>query len=150
MARDSRCQSGQATVELALLMMPILVVVLAVLQVGLLWRDQMLVVHAAREGARAAAVGGDNVAVRAAALEAATLDPTRVSIDVRGTAGAASMVTVTVTYGPPASLPLFGPLVAGKRLSSTATMVLESARYPLEHRDGADLVQVSISSFTPG
>ena len=55
MTLGKRGARGQATVELALVLPLILTMVLLALQIGLLARDQVLVVHAAREGARAAA-----------------------------------------------------------------------------------------------
>ena len=48
---------GQSTVEFALVLPLVVMVLLLVVQVGLVVRDQVLVVHAAREAARAAAVG---------------------------------------------------------------------------------------------
>ena len=51
--------------ELALLLPVVLVLLLAVLQVGLLARDVVLVTHAAREAARAAATEPDLQVARA-------------------------------------------------------------------------------------
>ena len=50
---------GQATVELALVLPLVVFGLLAILQVGLVVRDQVAVVHAAREAARAASVDPD-------------------------------------------------------------------------------------------
>ena len=62
-------QRGQATVELALGLPLVLLGVLLVVQVGLVVADQVRVVHAAREGVRAAAVDDrDRCAARRAAL----------------------------------------------------------------------------------
>ena len=67
MSPVSRGDRGQATVELALVL-PLVVMVLAgLLQVALLITTQVALEHAAREGARAAAVAPD----RAGAAEAA-------------------------------------------------------------------------------
>ena len=61
-----RSARGQATVEVALVL-PVVVVVLAVLvQVGLLVRDRIVVVHAARAAARAVAVDPSSAAAAAA------------------------------------------------------------------------------------
>ena len=54
---------GQSTVEVALLLPFVALLLLAVVQVGLVARDQVLVVHAAREAARAAAVDPADVSV---------------------------------------------------------------------------------------
>ncbi len=48
--------AGQATVELVLVLPVVVLALLLVIQVGLIARAQVLVVNAAREGARAAAV----------------------------------------------------------------------------------------------
>ena len=53
--RDDR---GQATVEVALMLPVLVILAMALVQVGLVARTTVLVHHAAREGARAAAVGG--------------------------------------------------------------------------------------------
>jgi hypothetical protein len=47
---------GQSTVEFALILPLVVLVVLFIVQAGFVVRDQVLVSHAAREGARAAAV----------------------------------------------------------------------------------------------
>ena len=92
----ARGQRGQAAVELALVLPLVALVLLAVVQVGLIVRDEVLVLHAAREGARAAAVALDHRedAARRAALGAGGLAPERTTVGVRADA---STVTVTVT-----------------------------------------------------
>ena len=57
--RRTRGARGQSTVELALLLPVVVLLLLAVLQMGLLARDIVLVTHASREAARAAAVDSD-------------------------------------------------------------------------------------------
>ena len=58
---------GQATVEFAFVLPLVVLALLAVVQVGVVVRDQLGVVHAAREAARAASVDPDpGRAVRAA------------------------------------------------------------------------------------
>jgi len=64
---------GQASVELALVLPLVVVLLLVVVQVGLVVRDQILVVHAAREAAREAAVDTSADAPRRAALASSTL-----------------------------------------------------------------------------
>ena len=54
--RRGRSQAGQSTVEFAVLLPVLVLSVLVLVQGGLVVRDQLLVQHAAREGARAAAV----------------------------------------------------------------------------------------------
>jgi Flp pilus assembly protein TadG len=50
--RPSRSQAGSAAVEFALVLPLVLVVALALVQVGLLVRDRLLIEAAARAGAR--------------------------------------------------------------------------------------------------
>ena len=119
---------AQASVELALLLPVILLLVLAVLQVGLLSRDVVLVTHAAREAARAAATDPSPDVARAAALASSGLDPTRVTVtlDVTGAPDRARRVRVEVVYRAPTAVPLMGALVADRTIRTTATMRLET------------------------
>ena len=112
--------------ELALLLPVVVLVLLAVLQVGLLARDVVLVTHAAREAARAAATDPDVTAAREAAVASGGLRPDRVSVDVRGRRGPGSRVAVTVTYRAPTAVPVVGALVGDRTLVSTATMRVET------------------------
>lgn len=123
--RGARDASGQATVEAALVLPFVLVLLLAVVQVGLLARAQVLVTHAAREGARTAAVDPDPRAASAAATHATTLDPSRLHVEVDGREGPGSEATVTVTYRAPTDVPFVGQLVGDVELSGRATMRVE-------------------------
>lgn len=116
-----RRQQGQASAELALALPLVALLLLAVVQVGLVVRDQVLVVHAAREGARAAAVDPDPGAARAAALAGSGLGPRGVTVEVRR----GERVAVTVTYRAPTDLPLVGPLVPDVSLRAKAAMRTE-------------------------
>lgn len=116
---------GQAAVELALVLPLVAALALALLQVALVVRDQVLVVHAAREGARAAAVGDDPEAARAAALAGASLIPDRVVVEASGRGGAGSRVRVLVRYVSVTDLPLVGPLLGDVELSGSASMRVE-------------------------
>jgi Flp pilus assembly protein TadG len=117
--------TGQASVELALLLPVVLLLVLVVLQVSLVGRDVVRVTHAAREAARAAATDDDPRAALSAALASSDLDPDRVEVEVVGREGAGSRVTVTVRYRAPTAVPLVGELVGDRTLRSTATMRVE-------------------------
>ena len=66
---------GQSSVEVALLLPFLALLLLAVIQVGLVVRDQVLVVHVAREAARAAAVDTADSAARDAATTRAEGEP---------------------------------------------------------------------------
>jgi Flp pilus assembly protein TadG len=116
---------GQAAVELALVLPLVMVLVLAVVQVGLVVRDQVLVVHAAREAARRAAVDPAPTAALEAARQAADLAPDRLTVVTSGRAGPGSRVVVQVRYRSPTDVPLAGSLVGDVTLNARATMRVE-------------------------
>ena len=97
---------------------------LLVVQVALLGRDQILVTHAAREAARAAAVvpSGDTAASAQAAAGSGQLDPSRLSTVVDERGGALPVVEVQVRYRAPTDLPLIGALMPDVTVDATATM----------------------------
>lgn len=121
--------SGQATVELALVLPLVVMLLLLVVQVGLVVHDQVLVIHAAREAARAAAVlpVGDRAGPQAAAVAAGPLDRSRLHTDV-ATSDAGDRrpaVRVHVSYECRTDLPLIGALVPDLTLAATAVMQRE-------------------------
>ena len=126
----SKGERGQAAVELALVLPLVAALALLLLQVALLVRDQVLVTHAAREGAREAAVHDDFAAVVAAVGGATALRTDRLTVDLSARGGVGSHVEVSVTYRSPTDLPLVGHLLGDVELGATATMRVES--------DGAD------------
>lgn len=120
-----RPSAGQATVELALLLPVVVLLLLAVLQVGLVARDIVLVTHAAREAAREAAVDPAPGAARAAALAASGLAPHRLDVTVEGRVDAGSRVRVELTYRVPTAVPLVGALLDEHTVRAGATMRVE-------------------------
>ncbi|MGE0877145.1 MAG: TadE/TadG family type IV pilus assembly protein [Acidimicrobiia bacterium] len=126
MIRRVRRAEGQAATELALVVPFFVLLLLLVVQIGLVVRDQVMVVHAAREGARAAAVADAQRIERArvSALAAAGLDRERLDVAVEVGGG---RVSVTVTYRSPTDVPVVGRLVGEVSVKATATMALESA-----------------------
>lgn len=101
----------------------VLLGILLVLQLALVARDRLLVSHATREAARAAAVEPDTGAARSGALASTTaLDPARlvVTADRRG-----DRVRVQVRYRSRTVLPLVGPLIPDPVLESAVTMRIE-------------------------
>jgi Flp pilus assembly protein TadG len=121
----ARHDDGQTTVELALGLPFVVALLLALVQCGLLVRDRVLVTHAAREGARAAALDDDSEAVEQAAADAGPLDPERLRVTVDGRGGPGTRVTVQVAYRAPTALPLIGHLLGDVELTATATMRVE-------------------------
>jgi len=122
--RRGEREDGSAVVEFALLLPILFLVLLAVVQVGVLARDQLLLTQAARAGAREAAVSLDERRVREVTLEAAPgLDPARLDVGVvrEGTQGSA--VAVAVAYRVTVAAPLAGWLMpASVELHASATM----------------------------
>lgn len=116
---------AQSTVELALLLPVVVLLLLAVLQVGLLARDVVLVAHAAREAARVAATEPGAAAPRAAALAGSGLEGARLEVTTSGRAGPGSRVRVDVTYRAPTSVPLVGALLGDHVVRAAATMRVE-------------------------
>lgn len=117
--------AGQATVELALVLPLVMLLVLSVVQVGLVVRDQVLVVHAAREAARRAAVDPAPAAALEAARGAAGLVAERLTVATSGRAGPGSRVSVEVRYRSPTDVPLAGALVGDITLHARASMRVE-------------------------
>jgi Flp pilus assembly protein TadG len=121
--RSDSTDEGQAAVELALALPVVFVVLLAAVQVLLIGRDQLAVVHAAREGARAAAVAADVTGEGTRAARAASgLDGTRLAVAVHD---GGDRVTVVVRYNAPTDVPLVGALIGDVVVSGTATMRAE-------------------------
>ena len=116
-------ERGQAAVELALALPRVAVLLLAVVQVALVVRDQVLTVHAAREAARAAAVDPDAGVARRAALAGSGLPAARLTVRLDRPTG---LVQVTVHYRAPTDLPLVGPLLPDLSLRANAAMRAES------------------------
>ena len=118
-------QRGQATVELALCL-PIVAIVLAVIvQVGVIARDHVKVWHAAREAARVAAVDPDEEAITRAA-ESAGLRPITVTVEpdvIERRQG--EPVTVTVEHPPSLRVPVIGRLFEALTLDAEASMRIE-------------------------
>jgi hypothetical protein len=112
---------GQATVELALVLPLVVFALLAILQVGLVVRDQVAVVHAAREAARAASVDPDSS--RAVGAAKRVLKDAQVDVGSRPKVG--EPIAVEVRYHDRTDLPLVGPLFPDLDLHARAVMRVE-------------------------
>lgn len=89
---------GQATVELALILPVVVIVLLVALQILVVMRDQVALGGAARAAARRAIVEADAGRVLDAARSATRLDPARLSVAVSGGSSRGGHVTVVITY----------------------------------------------------
>lgn len=123
--RQHNGERGQATVELALVLPLVVLFALVTLQLGVLAKDLVLVQHAAREGARAAAVEPTGGAARAAVVGSSSLDSGRLSVSLSGGTARGSQTTATVTYQAPTNVPLIGALIPDITIESSVTMRVE-------------------------
>ena len=129
MPADRIRERGSAAVEFALLMPILLLLLLALVQVGIIARDSLVLTQASRAGAREAAVQGTEDAVDAAVRAAAVgLDPDRLSVVATWGGARGAPVTVDVAYEAPIASLLAGWLLpASVSLSASATMRQEFA-----------------------
>jgi len=118
-------ENGQATVEFVLCL-PIAALVLGMLiEIGLLVGDHVRLWHAARESARVAIVDSDPEEIRDAG-EQEGLSPLAVKVEPEfADRSVGTPLTVTLTYRANGRLPLVGDLIAGRPMTSSATMRIE-------------------------
>jgi Flp pilus assembly protein TadG len=119
-----RRERGQASVELALCLPVVAVLLLLVVQSGLVVADQVAVTQAAREGARRASVDPDPEAARRAAL-GGRLAASRTAVVVDRVAGDPELVRVTVRHRGVTDVPIVGRLLPDIDLEATAAMAVE-------------------------
>jgi len=123
--RLGRRERGQAVVELALTIPFIVLLLLAIVQLGLVVRDEILTVHASREAARAGAVDPNPDAPRRAAVGSSGLDPRRMSVSTTRRGAPGSTLSVTVRYSAPTEVPLVGAFLPDVRLRAVAAIRVE-------------------------
>jgi Flp pilus assembly protein TadG len=108
-------ERGTASVEFACVLPLVLISLLLVVQVALVVAEQLVVQHAAREGAREAAVWNDDQRAREAAIRTGDLDADRASIDVTPSDRAVGTpVRVTVHYRVPLIVPYVARFLPGE------------------------------------
>lgn len=111
-------ERGAATVEFALVLPIVFLVLVAVVQVVAIGRDRLLVAQAARAGAREASVqASSDAVVQAARAAAPELDPARLRIEITRTGARGSPVTVSLEY----EVPVAG-ILAGWLMPSSVTL----------------------------
>jgi Flp pilus assembly protein TadG len=127
MRRRCRNDAGQATVEFAVVLPLVAILVLGVVQIAVVAREHLAVWHAARTGARAAAVSHDPVgAGTRAALAATGLDAVRFDVTVVPTWGATGpWVDVVVDYLVRTEVPIIGRLLPDFVVSASVSMARE-------------------------
>jgi Flp pilus assembly protein TadG len=127
-ARHERTQRdcGQAAVEFAIALPVVAVLVLGIVQLVVVVRDQLAVELAAREAARAASVSASPQASAArAADEATTLRPLAVAAHVDS-----DRVSVSVAYVSATDVPLVGAFIADITVTAEVTMRREPPSAP--------------------
>jgi Flp pilus assembly protein TadG len=129
---DKRSESGQAAVEFALITPLLVVLLLAVIQVGVAFHDYVTLTDAARAGARKAIVArfsGANLTASAQAVRdaASDLDQSKLGVTVADPTwnSPGSVVTVTATYPYSINIPLLGVTVMSGNLTATSKERLE-------------------------
>jgi len=118
----ARSDHGQATVELALVLPLVFGLLVLVFQIALVARDEVLVVHAARDAAREATLTRDVARVVAATRR--NLPGATVRIVRRGRVG--DPVEVAITYVSRTDLPLIGALLPDLTLHGQSVMRVET------------------------
>ena len=113
--------AGQATVELALAMPLLCLMLLGMVQVAVIGRGQLAVQLAAHQAVRAAAVSADPVsAAGIAANHAISLRPLNVQVAADDTT-----ITVTVSYVDHTDVSMVGALLPDVIVHASATMAFE-------------------------
>lgn len=113
--------NGQATVELAVVLPFIVLLVAALIQCGLIVADQLAVWNAARNAARAASVSPDpQPSAEQAASDAVTLQPLQVTLTTFD-----DVISAHVVYINRTDLPFIGLLFPSITLEATVTMPRE-------------------------
>ena len=124
MTKRLRGSKGQATVEFALTFPLVVLLLLLVVQLGVVIHAQVLAIHAAREGARAAAVAPvPERAATGAARRYTGLAKARLSVDTTATK---EFVVVRARVREPTDVPIVGALLPDLVLESTVTMQREA------------------------
>lgn len=118
-------ERGQASVEIALTLPVVLVLALVIVQAGLVAKDVILVNHAAREAARAAAVEPTQTVALRAAEAGANLESARLTVSLAGGRARGDTATATVRYASPTDVPLIGWMVGDVWLSASVSMRVE-------------------------
>jgi hypothetical protein len=118
-------ERGQATLETALLLPVLALLIAALVQVALLGVDQIRLWHAVREGARTAAVTAEKSRIERA-VERSGLDGVKVSVSPRPAYRRAGRpVTVSITYSPRWTVPLVDRMLGAEPMEASASMRIE-------------------------
>ena len=116
---------GQATLEFALLLPALMLIVMFSVQVFLLTRDQMMLLHAARAASRAVAVSNDPSLAQSVVVGSTQLDPRRLTVSVLGDAQPGEEVAVRLEYRSQVAFALFRLMVEEVAIVEELVMIAE-------------------------
>lgn len=123
---DRRGDGGQATVELVFVFPVLVVLALALVQIAVVGRDQLLLWHAAREAGRHASLEPDvGVAERAALTATPGLDADRLDVQLTGGTATGELVTVALTYRAATDVPIVGVFIDDRSLAAEVVFRIE-------------------------
>lgn len=118
-----RDEAGSAVVEFALVLPLVLVLLFGIVEVAVIARSEIQLVHATREGAREAAASPDTARAASAVRSAlgGLASNARISVSRPATVGQKATVNVSLPYR--VATPIFGGFTV--TLTSTASMRVE-------------------------
>jgi Flp pilus assembly protein TadG len=116
---------GQSTLEFALVLPLIALLLLGLFQVGVIARDRVALVHAAREGVRVAVMDPSPDRVAAAVREATSLDPSAMRVELTGGDHPGDLVTVVVRYTCRTDVALSGSVVPDVEMAERLSAIIE-------------------------
>lgn len=112
---------GSSSIEFALILPVLVLLLLGIFQFGITYNNYLAITHAAREGARMAAVGQFDQATVTA--QAYPVSPTAITVNYPNGDAHGETVEVTVRYNITIDLPMFG--IQNIPLTSRARMRIE-------------------------
>jgi Flp pilus assembly protein TadG len=119
-ARAKR-QSGQATAELAVVLLFVAMLVLVLVQAALVVRDHVVVMHAARDAARMASTGTDASRI----VDRVRSELPDADVEVSGGGEVGAKLTVEVRYRSHTDVPIVGPLLPDVDVRGATSMRAE-------------------------
>jgi TadE-like protein len=117
--------TGQSTVELAMIMPVVAILLLVVLQILSVSRDAVALTTATRAAARQAMVDPAAAPVRRAAASETRLVAGRLSVTIGGDTAPGGLVTVTVRYRAPTDVSVVGRFVGDVVLTERFVAMVE-------------------------
>lgn len=119
--KENKDERGASSIEFALILPVLIMILIGVFEFGMAYNNFLAITHAAREGARMAAVNKyDESAVRA---DAYPVEPDSVSLSYPGGDVHGAQAVVTIRYTNKVDVPFFGSVSIP--LESQASMRIE-------------------------